>query len=124
MEVKFFGKSKTARKIKVNFDDIKVTINVFYGCCSIDKPRELLGKDKLDICRNLFIQNYLWLNGWDLSEDDDYSTETLKKQFFKEYEKGRIFEHEIDYLVENVLSDYYKNKDNYPTFKNIINYDF
>ena len=105
---------------KCQIGKLKVNVELFWGCLAFNKSENKLSIEYRKELRKIFIQNYLWINAWDLSEDDDYSKDALVKQFNHEVKVGRIFQEEADYLIANLVSDYYKNKDNYPSFKEII----
>lgn len=127
-KIKFIGKTRHNRRIKITFDDGQVNyVTPYCGWISLCDIHH-------DECREIAIQNIYWLLSLDLNVKEHYDfmsknfddiTDEFTPEVFeriniawltKELEQRKhLFENEYEYLKENLIKDYFKNQDNYPS---------
>lgn len=128
MEIKFLNKTPEKRRIKITFDDKQVNyVDKYNGWLSMYDIHH-------DESRNIALKNLYWILGLDqqdlyardlwMDEPDELCEEYFDNHMCEFLDKlkeryERITEEEYNYLQEHILSDYYKNKEKYPSFVDV-----
>lgn len=124
--VTFKGKAKDKRKIIVLINNKKYVIEKFDHLPSVPKEYDA-------ITRKIILKNWYWFFGWDISAKDFYNyyknTDTpytledeydeINRSLDKAKKRYLRNDDEYHYLKKNLISDYYKNRDKYPSFFDI-----